>query len=455
MARSWYSGSLESYDVTAATTSAGTGQAPDRRRLYDFSNMVKELTPDKNPFFTYLSNTSKEPVSDSVFRYLEDRTQTDWTSRSFTMDATVGTVVAGNTYSFQVDDGAGVAVSWLIKGMVFTVASVYDTGGYSLIQVRITSTPSINSADTTFQGLVEQLSESSISGYNVVTDGDVCQIIGTSFQEGTGSPDVWSSELEDNYGYTQILKTAAEMSNTARATENRGYKDDWAWRWNRKLQEHLSDIERIALFSQKARNGNIQSTEGIIGHIIKNSTVSASDAVFTYSSGKAYYRSMAQSELTYDRLLADMEVVFDPARGGSQDRLVLASRPIITFFNKVGDSKFVDSSLGYQYSPWRDIISHEDGNFGNKVLRIETVNGNLNLVSEPMFRNNSRNLMVWIDLPHVKYRPLVGNGINRDTFIESNVQANDEDARKDQIITEFGIEVSLPETHALYSLEGL
>ena len=33
-------GVKSSYDITAATTGAGVGQAPDRRRLYDFSDKI-------------------------------------------------------------------------------------------------------------------------------------------------------------------------------------------------------------------------------------------------------------------------------------------------------------------------------------------------------------------------------------------------------------------------------
>jgi hypothetical protein len=44
---------------------------------------------------------------------------------------------------------------------------------------------------------------------------------------------------------------------------------------------------------------------------------------------------------------------------------------------------------------------------------------------------------------------LVGNGISRDTFIETNIQDNGADGRKDQIITEAGLEIQLPETHAI------
>jgi hypothetical protein len=43
--------------------------------------------------------------------------------------------------------------------------------------------------------------------------------------------------------------------------------------------------------------------------------------------------------------------------------------------------------------------------------------------------------------------------VNRDTQIETNVQNADEDLRKDIILTEAGLEVTLPEAHALYNLE--
>ena len=54
-----------------------------------------------------------------------------------------------------------------------------------------------------------------------------------------------------------------------------------------------------------------------------------------------------------------------------------------------------------------------------------------------------------VDMDNVAYRPLVGNGVNRDTQIMTNVQSADEDLRKDMIMTEAGLEVSLPESHYL------
>ena len=89
-------GTKLSSDITAAATSAGVGQAPDRRRLYDFSDRVAELTPEETPFFTYLSNVSKEPTDDPVFRYLENRSKIDFSKRSLLLAAD-GVMSTGNS----------------------------------------------------------------------------------------------------------------------------------------------------------------------------------------------------------------------------------------------------------------------------------------------------------------------------------------------------------------------
>jgi len=321
--------------------------------------------------------------------------------------------------------------------------------------VRVDSTPVDGGSITSFTGKVISLSNSGISGYAVISDDDRCQVIGTAYAEGTGSPDVWSSEIDDNFGYTQIFKTAAEMTNTAIATKYRGYANEWQRIWALKLREHKVDIERAMLFSQKARQGSVQYTEGLCGNILVNSTAQTTHTTaLSYSSGKAYFRVEANANLTYDLLLGDLEVLFDPARGGSGDRLVLASLPVITFFNKLGDGAFMDASIGYGGAS-RYNFDKREGAFGHKIMTIETVHGALHLVKEPLFRGISSGFMLFADMSKLAYRPLVGNGLNRDTFITTNVQSDDEDLRKDMILTEAGLEVTLPESHMMYSIEDL
>ena len=100
-------------------------------------------------------------------------------------------------------------------------------------------------------------------------------------------------------------------------------------------------------------------------------------------------------------------------------------------------------------------LEQRTGAFGHKVLLIETIHGSIQLVKEPLFRNLASGYMCLVDMAHVAYRPLVGNGVNRDTHILTNVQAADEDLRKDMIITEAGLEISLPETHALWAFSDI
>jgi hypothetical protein len=174
-----------------------------------------------------------------------------------------------------------------------------------------------------------------------------------------------------------------------------------------------------------------------------------------YTEGQAYLKTVAAGSLTYDVLLRDLEVVFDPARGGNTSKLALASLPVISLFNKLGDSAgFIGDSIpGSSTQSSRYNFAAAQGTFGHKIMKIETVHGDLTLVREPLFRRMSGEFMCLVDLDHVSYRPLVGNGVNRDTSITTNVQQADEDLRKDLILTEAGLEISLPETHALFNFE--
>tara|TARA_B100001250_G_scaffold89537_1_gene74279 strand:- start:540 stop:1886 length:1347 start_codon:yes stop_codon:yes gene_type:complete len=424
------------------------------RRLYDFSDRVADLAPEESPFFVYLSKVGKVPTSDSQFRFLEDRTKVSITDRSF-LQKGGGTLPApGSTVSLTFDTSGGAAVSWLIKGMVVqfaqntnTVTGDLDTNENLLQGIGRIESVSHGSSDTTCTVTAIQSVDGSTT---TLDDNGECVVIGTSYEQGSGAPDVWSQELDNDYGYTQIFKTACEMSNTARATVYRGYADEWARLWNLKLREHKVDIERALLFSMRGSQGGIQYTDGIVGHCLKNGTIT-DGSIGSYSEGVPYLGMYTAAEMNYDGLLSAFEVMYDPARGGSSNKLCLASLPVVSHFNKI--SGFAEGSLTAQKSQYN--FEASKGSFGHKVMKIETVHGDVSIVKEPLFRNNASGHMQFVDLDHVSYRPLVGNGVNRDTSITTNVQQADEDLRKDMILTEAGLEISLPETHALLNINGI
>jgi len=438
--------SYESGQVKFGTPGGNTVDSAtlSTRRLYDFSDRIAELSPEESPFFVYLSKVGKVPTTDSQFRFLEDRTKIAMTDRSFVISTDLAAVSAGATVTATL----AAAQPWLIKGMVISVESntgAGDGGGPNHANARIEA---INS-DTSIN--IKWLT-------NPGTDADSgasakATVIGTAFEEGSGAPDVWSQKLDNDYGFTQIFKTACEMSNTARATVYRGYADEWDRIWNLKLREHKIDIERAMLFGQRATAGGVQYTDGLAGHIMANGqgqTIVDSNQL-EYTEGQAYLKTVAAGSLSYDVLLRDLEVVFDPARGGSSSKLALCSLPVISLFNKLGDGVgFIGDSMGGSN---RYNFNASQGTFGHKVMKVETVHGDLSLVKEPLFRGMSGEFMLMADLDNVSYRPLVGNGINRDTSITTNVQQADEDLRKDMILTEAGLEVTLPETHALFNFE--
>ena len=433
--------------VSSGTPGAVIDSTVHSRRLYDFSDRVADLAPEESPFFVYLSKVGKVPTSDPQFRFLEDRSKISWTDRSFTITTDLAAVAATSTLpSAAITATLSAAQSWLIKGMVIAVESnTGNSGGPNHAMARIEAINSSTSIDLVW---LTNPGDDANSGASVTA-----QVIGTAYGEGTGAPDVWSQELDNDYGYTQIFKTACEMTNTARATVYRGYSDEWQRIWNLKLREHKVDIERAMLFGQRASANGIQYTEGICGHIMQNgqSQTAADNTAVSYTEGQAYLKTVAASHLNYDVLLKDLEVVFDPARGGNSSKLALASLPVISWFNKIGDGvSFVGDTLSSK-APYN--FDKSNGTFGHKIMKIETVHGDLSLVREPLFRGLASKFMCLVDLDNVSYRPLVGNGVNRDTSITTNVQQADEDLRKDLILTEAGLEVTVPEVHALFNFE--
>ncbi len=464
------SGTMTSGVPGAALGTAGGSSAANldsTRRLFNFGERVVELAPERSPFFTYLSKVAKVPTDDPEFKYLNDKTKISWTERTGLVTAakandnaalSTGDSAAGNNVWFDHSGESGLPTV-LIPGMVLEieriasnvpkpVVAVVDavtaeaTGGGGSYEVKTTIIENNGDADTT------------------ISNGARFQVIGTAFGEATQSPDFFTEELGSDYGLCQIFKTACEWSGTTLATRYRGYPSERDRTWAAKLVEHAVDIERAMLFGQKGIQSSVRYSDGAVSGSIRTaiagSMFQTGSTAWSYVAGAAYGRAIEYSAMSYDQLLADAEVLFDPARGGSSDRLVLCSLPVITWFNKLGGFNMNNVNIGVNPDTTESTnafmldIQNIKGQFGHKVMYIDTVHGSYALVKEPLFRGNSANYMAVLDMSKLAYRPLVGNGVSRDTHIMSNVQTPDKDSRLDMILTEAGLEYGLPECHAIY-----
>ena len=458
-------------DASIFSTSFGnTAQGvsiDDTRRKFNFGERVAELAPQQSPFFVYLSKVAKKATNDPVFKFLEQRHQ--WQRRNFVVteafdpaaEAVSEVMAAGvDLHIGQYVDSYGKVttgtnpVNAVVPGCVIAVAN--DDGTVRRFKVLETATVTNNAGsaagngafinhDTT-NGHTEITGESLIPLVDAVPSGDAWavgnkgQIIGSAWMEGTESPVGWEDKLFDREGYCQIFKTGMNIfSGTALATEYRGIANEFQRIWQDKLMEHKMDIEQAMLFGAGAADtatdatssGPVRTSHGIVP--------------YTETYGKVYNMSYASSG--YDAFLDAMEDFFAPESGNSGNKLVLASRKVITYLNKLGNGSFLNNSVGS--SQYKLDVQTIPGAFGHTVTMVNTIFGNLHFVAEPLLRGPWENYCVAVDMKNVAYRPLVGNGVSRDTFIETNIQDNGVDGRQDQIITESGLEISVPETHAI------
>tara|TARA_E500000305_G_scaffold109802_2_gene115782 strand:+ start:4150 stop:5496 length:1347 start_codon:yes stop_codon:yes gene_type:complete len=442
-------------DFTSISANAtGSGVDLDNtRRIFNFGDRVAELAPQQSPFFVYLNKVAKKPTDDPVFKFLEQRHQ--WQRRNFaidnapTWDKTANVVGTNSTNDIAIDCGYNSAgqieaeqpCNFIVPGQIIALKNV--NGSVYRIKILETATVDATGGAGTIKHEASQtlISGSAMkaiddaSGSGTWANGDVGQVIGTSWGEGTKAPVGWEDIMVDKEGYCQIFKTAMNLfSNTARATRYRGVSNEYQRIWTDKLMEHKMDMEQAFLFGVgDATNGALSTryTHGIVP--------------YTESNGKVYNFSYASSG--YDAFLDAMEDFFAPEGGNSGNKLVLASRKVITYLNKLGSGSFLNNSVGS--SQYKLDVTSIPGTFGHQVTKVNTIYGSLHFVAEPLLRGPWENYCCAVDMKNVAYRPLVGNGINRDTFVETNIQGNDEDGRRDQIITEAGLEISLPETHAV------
>ena len=426
--------------------SAGNVSLDNTRRIFNFGDRVAELAPQQSPFFVYLNKVAKKPTDDPVFKFLEQRHQ--WQRRNFDIVSFTWTGIAAETAGgtptndLVIDCGydesgaiaAGKPCKFIVPGQILAIKN--DAGVVHNFRILdgVADSVTHTSSQTTIKGTA-LMAITDTSGSNTFSANNQGQVIGTSWAEGTKAPEGWEDIMTDKEGYCQIFKTAMNLfSNTARATSYRGIADEYNRIWSGKLMEHKMDMEQAFLFGigNATAGATIQRyTHGIVP--------------YTETNGKVFNFSYASSG--YDAFLDAMEDFFAPEGGNSGAKLVLASRKVITYLNKLGNGGFLNNSVGS--SQYKLDVASIPGQFGHTVTKVSTIFGDLHFVPEPLMRGPWQDYCVAVDLKNVAYRPLVGNGINRDTFVETNIQANDEDGRRDQVITEAGLEISLPETHAV------
>ena len=271
-------------------------------------------------------------------------------------------------------------------------------------------------------------------------------VVGSAFKEGSGYPETWVDQpYSSNHGVTQIWKTSCAMTNTARATSLKYDANEWARVWREKLVEHKYDIETSLLFGSQYED----STNGI------NYTQGALDYITQY--GNTF--SLDTSSKTADDFLDDMSNYVDPRYNNSAATVFFVSTAVYNWMHKLGGYMHNNLSLGNATDNRGAMytadfaLTGKKKVFGVDITTFSTPYGDMN-VARNIHLDGTQVKMLGINMKNCAYRPLVGNGINRDTSVYVGVQTLENsgvDRRVDLILTEGGMEWSMAESHAIWT----
>ena len=352
-------------------------------------------------------------------------------------------------------DGASSASSWGSSYILARITSV-DNTSYSgtakdskypaVVECSVVKAP--NSSYVGFAGYYNNdFSPSGDSaGDEVVADKSIAStlekartyVVGTAHAEGSGYPDTWKDQpYSTNHGLTQIWKTSMAMTNTARATVLKYEPNEWARVWKDKLVEHKWDIETSLLFGSQYTDGSsVQYTQGAVDYIT--------------SYGNTF--SLDLTTKTADDFLDDLSNYVDPRYNSSTATVFFVSTEVFNWMNKLGgyfkNNLEVSSQFRADFA-----MTGKKKVMGVDITTFSTPYGDMN-VARNIHLDGTGVKMLCINMKYANYRPLVGNGVNRDTSVYVGVQTLENsgvDRRVDLILTEAGMEFSMPECHAIWS----
>ena len=169
--------------------------------------------------------------------------------------------------------------------------------------------------------------------------------------------------------------------------------------------------------------------------------------------------SLTIASKTADDFLDDMSNYVDPRYNNSKATIFFCNTAVWNWLHKLGGYIHNSMMLGNAEDNRGALYTADFSLAGkNKVLGIDvtkfsTPYGDMN-VARNIHLDGTNVKMLGINLKNCAYRPLVGNGLNRDTSVYVGVQTLENsgvDRRVDLILTEAGMEWSMPESHAIWT----
>jgi len=387
--------------MAAISGMRGSGEFSTDFRPKNYRELFTLLEPNGNaPLQAMLAMSSTETTDDPEYKNFRD----ELPDRTLTVNGAIANTT-GTSITIDAADDNKFAVNGSIvinqtTGEVMHVTA--DTASTTLAVTR-------NIGGTSHQ----------------IADNAVLFIAGFAAAEGGLSPTAISFDATVVSNYTQIFRTAFQVSNTLSSTFLRtGDKMDESM--TKALKMHMSDIERAMFFGVKHEaNGSSATPTRYTGGLV-NSLTNVVDIATDYAS----YGGTGAGKMTeegFDSLL--ISTVF---KYGSNQKIAFVGETVANQLQQIGKDRWQPTAV--------------EGTYGVNLVKYSTFAGDLMVHLHPMFRqlDHMKNAMVIVDFPYMSYRCLEG----RDTQLLENRQAADADSIKHEYLTECGLELLQDKVHA-------
>ena len=382
--------------MTAITGLRGTGQFDTSFRPTNYRELFTLLEPNGTaPLQALLSMAGSESTDDPKYNHFRD----ELPDRTLTVN---GAVASTSTTAIVVDNDDDEA--FVVAG---TILQNQTTGEI----MRATADANLATNTLTVERNIGGTSHQ-------IADDAVLVIAGHADQEGGTSPTAISFDPTTDFNYTQIFKTAVQVTGTLQNTYLRtGDKEQE--QLTKALKLHMGDIERAMFFGKKHEaNGTTASPTRYTGGLFTEITNVTDGASYGASANTI-------TEKEFDKLLIEDIFAF-----GSSEKVAFCGARVISNLMEIGKNRWQPTQI--------------DNAYGVSLTRYTTYAGDLLVYMHPMFRQTGMTEeMVILDMGELKFRYLQG----RDTQLIRDVQANDFDGVKHMYMTECGLEMTQAKVH--------
>lgn len=379
--------------MTVITGPRTTGNIDQARRAIDMKQDILLLEPNSAPLTVLANRLNSEATTNPEYSWNQDELEPRF-------DAVNGTTGTGT--SIVVDNGTYFQINDLVK--------VTRTG--ELVRVTVISTNTLT--------VTRGLGASAVA----VADNDELLILGGSQPEGDTSRIARSQNPTNVKNYTQITRDSWESTETLRHSNTFTRPSDWNYMARKKGIEHKKSLEYIYWHGRPSEN----LTGGANGNPIRT------------SGGVFHYVTTNQTDAGGQLTEAEFWAALNPAfRYGPKTKTAFASRLAVDVVN------------GFPRGKLEAVQADQDTTYGLNVMKFRSPHGELNFVCHDLLEGAKfGGYIAILDLAQIRARPLANAEVgSRDTHIKENIQANDADSRKDEYITEGGLEFGQEKTHAL------